>query len=497
YSGIATAPHVSLTRRMFLHPLSTLVLVTHWLIVSVLFARVIMKRLPVGVSLAWLAVIASAPFVGAALYLLMAERRLGRQRAACIASNTDKILQWQSALREHTDLAACQIDPLADPIRLQADHVLGFSASAGNSIELLDDSESVFDALIADIDSAQSRCHMCFYIWHEGGRATDVINALIRAAHRGVECRALADAFGSKNFLGGVLAGRLRDAGVQFAAALPTELKRAFFVRRDLRNHRKIVVIDDRIAYSGSLNLVDPQFFKQGAGVGKWVDAIMRITGPAAAALDGVFALDWAIETGGSCDLHLGDSDREPSHIGSVVQVVPSGPGLRPDAIHQLLLTAIYAARRELVLTTPYFVPDDAILTALMSAALRGVEVTLIVPARSDSLLIRYASVAHFDELMSAGVNIARFEGGLLHTKSLTIDGVMSIFGSVNLDMRSLWLNFEISLFVYDVAFTKRLKDLQNQYLSKTTLLDLEEWRRRPASRRFVENSFRLLGPLL
>lgn len=482
---------------MIFHPLSTLVLVTHWLIVVVLFARVIMKRLPVGVSLAWLAVIASAPFLGAAAYLLMGELRLGRQRAARIASNTGKVRQWQSALREQTDLAARQIDPLADPIRRQAERILGFSALAGNTIELLHDSEAVFDALIADIDSAQSRCHLCFYIWHDGGRATDVIEALIRAAHRGVECRALADAFGSKPFLEGALAHRLRDAGVELTAALPTGLLRAFFCRRDLRNHRKIVVIDDRVAYSGSHNLVDSRFFKQGAGVGEWVDAIMRITGPTAAALDGVFALDWAVETGGSCDLHIADSDVRPSRSGSVMQVVPSGPGLRPNAIHQLLLTTIYAARRELVLTTPYFVPSDAILAALLSAALRGVEVTLIVPTRSDSLLIRYASVAHFDDLMSAGVKIARFEGGLLHTKSLTIDGVMSIFGSVNLDMRSLWLNFEISLFVYDAAFTRRLKDLQNQYLSNTTLLELDDWRRRPASQRFVENSFRLLGPLL
>lgn len=148
-------------------------------------------------------------------------------------------------------------------------------------------------------------------------------------------------------------------------------------------------------------------------------------------------------------------------------------------------------------MTTPYFVPDDSILTALLTAALRGVEVTLIVPARNDSVLVRYASAAHFDDLMSAGVRIALFRGGLLHTKSLTIDGMISVFGSVNLDMRSLWLDFEISLLVYDLDFTGRLRSLQDSYLRDSDRLDPDTWRRRPAWRQFMENTCRLLGPLL
>jgi cardiolipin synthase len=381
-------------------------------------------------------------------------------------------------------------------LQRHARNVLGFPVLRGNEIELLDDFQSIFDAIVADIDGAERTCHLAFYIWHEGGRADDVLDALIRAAARDVRCRVMADALGSKAFLKKrTLVRRLRDAGVAVTVALPTGPARSIFARADLRNHRKIAVIDDRVAYTGSQNLVDPRCFKQGSGVGQWVDAMARVTGPAAATLDGVFGFDWSVETAGAFEPpptpDLG------AHRGSTVQVVPSGPGLRPEAIHQLLLTAIYSARRELVLTTPYFVPDESMLTALLSAALRGVEVTLIVPARNDSLLVRYASVAHFDDLMSAGVRLALYRGGLLHTKSLAIDGEVSVFGSVNLDMRSLWLNFEISLFVYGTEFTERLRALQDRYLQDSDRLALDQWRRRPARRRFAENAFRLLGPLL
>jgi len=479
------------------HVLSTLVLCAHWLVVLGLFARVIARRTPVGVSVAWLAVIASTPFVGAAIYLLVGERRLGRQRAERIAANIDDVQRWQAELHARSEAAGVRVGALAEPLRRQAEQVLGFAALDGNVIDLFADSETFFDSLVADIDAAETSCHLCFYIWHEGGRTADVVEALVRAAERSVPCRVIADALGSKSFLDGPAARRLRRAGVELTRALPTGPLRTFFVRRDLRNHRKIAVIDGRVAYTGSQNLVDPRFFERDSGVGEWVDATARITGPTASALDGVFSFDWSVETGTACRLSTPAGDGAAAPAGSTIQVVPSGPDLRPEAIHQLLLTAIYAARDELVMTTPYFVPDEAILTALLSAALRGVAVTLIVPASNNSLLVRYASVASFDDLLSAGVRIALFEGGLLHTKSLTVDGSLSVFGSVNLDMRSLWLNFEISLFVYDVEFTRRLKSLQQDYLAHSSLLELEAWRKRSTAHRLVEDAFRLLGPLL
>ena len=480
---------------MSIDTIPTFILAAHWIIVIGMSVRVIMRRPPVGVAAAWLAVAFSVPFVGAALYLLFGEKRLGWRRLARIEARASDVGCWQEALK-------AQFSPVREdlpvlPLLRHTERVIGFPALPGNRIELLSDFGTVFDRMIADIDAARETVHLCFYIWHEGGRMADIVDALVRAAKRGVRCRALADAFGSKPFLKSGMAGRLRDAGVEFAAALPTGPLRTLIVRADLRNHRKVAIIDDRIAYTGSQNMVDPRFFKQEAGVGEWVDAMVRITGPAAGSLDAVFRLDWSVETGARFECPPVLPDQEFPTAGALIQVAPSGPDLRPEAIHQLLLTGIYAAREELVMTTPYFVPEESLLTALLSAALRGVRVTLIVPARNDSLLVRYASVAHFDDLMSAGVRIALYNGGLLHTKSLTIDGKMSIFGSVNLDMRSLWLDFEISLLVYDSDFTGRLRSLQEVYLGNSDPLDPEQWRHRSAWHRFKEDTCRLLAPLL
>lgn len=477
---------------MNLHIISIVILILHWFIIVGLSIRVIMRRPPVGMSLAWLAVIFSVPFVGAAIYLFLGEKRLSRKRRSRITKAKDQVTNWQNLLKAQAPSVT-----LKHPLMQQIQNVFGFPPQSNNDIKLFSDYESIFDTIISDIDAAQSKVDLSFYIWKEDGRVDDVAEALIRAAQRGVQCRALADAIGSKHFLQNALLKRLRDAGVSFAVALPIGTLLAFESRRDLRNHRKIIVIDEKIAYLGSQNMVDPRFFKQKSGAGKWIDAMVRVTGATASSVDGVFTLDWTVETGSIFNLPSLSTSQTSLRNGAMIQIAPSGPELQPEAIYQLMLSAIYIARYELIITTPYFVPDEAILAALLTAAQRGVQVTLIVPAHNDSLLVRYASVAHYDDLISNGVKIAHFNGGLLHTKSLTIDGEISMFGSVNLDMRSLWLNFEISLLIYDRNFTETLRSLQYSYLTDSTQLELDSWRKRPAWHRLVENTFRLIGPIL
>jgi cardiolipin synthase len=340
---------------------------------------------------------------------------------------------------------------------------------------------------------------MAFYIWHEGGTADAVVEAVIRAARRGVRCRLLIDQLGARPWWRGKQPRRLEEEGVELQQALPVGLLRGFVTRNDLRLHRKIVTIDGRIGWTGSMNLVDPRFFKQDAGVGEWIDAMVRVEGNAVLVLGATLIGDWQRETGEDIRRLIESADLSRARgVGQAdVQVIPSGPGESSDALLQMLLGLINGARRELILTTPYFVPDDAMLRALRGAAGRGAEVDLIVPARVDSMLVRYASRSYYDDLMDAGVRIRPFRGGLLHTKSITVDGEMSMIGTANLDMRSLWLNYEISMFVYDAGFTRRLRSLQTSYLEDCYTIDRQAWMSRRFVPRFVENAFRLVSPLL
>jgi cardiolipin synthase len=230
--------------------------------------------------------------------------------------------------------------------------------------------------------------------------------------------------------------------------------------------------------------------------VGEWVDAVVRIEGPAVSQLGTMFEVDWSLETG-TPFAPPAPTDTDAASEGALVQVVASGPTPRPDVVRQLLLTSIYAARQRLTITTPYFVPDDAVATALASAALAGVEVTLVVPERNDSFLVRYASAANFDDLLAAGVRIALYGGGLLHTKSMVVDGDVTLFGSVNMDMRSLRLNFEDSIIVYDPDFASEILGLQDYYLRSSRLLTASAWQARLRKTRLLEDAVRLAGPLL
>lgn len=479
--------------------LTVLVLIADWLIRIGLSIRVIMRRTGVGESLSWLIVILIVPFAGAVIYLIVGENRLGSRRAQRTRQLYIAHAGWRSSVRgrfNHAD----HIPTQCLPIHRQAQRMVEVPALPGNQLELLTDSHTALRSLINDIDAATQRCHLEFYIWSDGGEVDEVADALIRAAERGVECRVLVDALGSKAFLrGSEKIEPLRTAGVCVVESLPAGLFRALFRRLDLRNHRKLAVIDGRVAYTGSLNMIDPSVFKSDAGVGAWIDAMVRVEGPAVEALATVFLEDWQLETDEEIErLAYTDSVAEkPQAAGAAVQVVPSGPTLNPENIHRLLIAAIYSAQKQITLTTPYFVPDESLLIALTSAAARGVDTLVILPAQNDSALVRHASNAYLGELLAAGVKVAKFREGLLHTKSVTVDDHLTAFGTVNLDMRSFHLNFELTLLVYDRDFTRRVTSLQQSYLMNCNMATLEAWQQRSFRIQMLDNTARLLGPLL
>lgn len=479
------------------HIEAIVVVVVQVAIAAAVGARVILTRHPPGSSAAWLLLVAIFPVVGLALYLLIGERPIGKRRAEFarqfFARLPPAVATLASGDREDARSLAAPWDGLA---RL-ATQATGMPLLAGSSFRLQSGAEPILRSIIADIEAAQSSVEMEFYIWNAGGMADEVADALGRAVGRGVTVRVLLDALGSKEFLKSDWAGRLRAQGIELQVALAVKPWKIPFRRIDLRLHRKIVVIDRRVGYTGSLNLVDPRFFKQDAGVGEWVDAMVRAEGPIVGALRTVFLFDWGMQTGQLPDTAAGDEPWEALQGTQVAQVVMSGPGVDEAANLRVITQAVNTARRRIVLTTPYFVADGALALALQNAAMRGCEVTLIVPARNDSWLVEHASRWFFEDLAIAGVRIRRYTGGLLHTKSITIDGEVALFGTANLDMRSLSLNFELMLAIYDAGFARELLDLQLGYERDTVPVELKQWRQRPVLARLQEGFAYMAAPLL
>ncbi|CAG37471.1 cardiolipin synthase [Desulfotalea psychrophila] len=486
-------------------PLISTVFFTADLILRIgLSLRVIMCKKNYGVSYAWLVVVLLVPFLGGLLYLCFGENRLSERRIKRILKAKKYYYKWLQQLAEGPQVDWSALNPEFAPIQLHTQNLVGIPAMAGNNISLLHSQDNILDSIIKDIEASQSTCHLQFYIWEAGGRIKEISEALIRARKRGVICRILLDAIGSRGFFSSASARRMEQAGIKIQASLPAGIYRAIFARMDIRNHRKIIVIDGKIAYTGSQNMVDAIFFKQESGVGHWVDIVARIRGPVVETLAATFASDWYLEAEQDTFQQI-DDVQELRHIGdiypqtaqgtSAVQLVPSGPGFTQDAIHSLLLTVIYSARKELIMTTPYFIPDESLLTALKAAALRGVRVILIIPQSNDSKLVKYASRAKYDDLTYAGVEIMLFNGGLLHSKTITVDGDLALFGSVNLDMRSFWLNFEVTLVIYCRETTQDIRRAQMAYLRQSAPLDLRHFHRRHFFEKLKENCALLVSP--
>ncbi len=461
--------------------------------------RIIMRRETTGATLAWLNLILLFPFGGAIIYLMIGESRTGRLRAYQERLSMPAWNQWMADLRERAHPSADRLAPPALRLARLAEARTGLPALDGNDLQPRKGAEEAFAAMIADIDSATSSCHLQTYIWGVRGAGASLAEAVMRAAQRGVACRVLVDSLGSQGFLGGELDAAMRQAGVRIEDTMPVGPLRSRFARADLRNHRKIAVIDGAVGYTGSMNFVDPRYFRIGAGVGQWLDLMVRLRGPIVEALGAIFIHEWELATDDNLDEMLGKSNVTPQPAAGTIaaQVAPSGPTPTAGDIHEVILAAVYEAHRELTITTPYFVPDPALRLALESAASRGVRVRIILPRRVDSRLVHFASRSYFQDLLDRGVQIYRFHDGLLHTKLMTVDGRIALLGTANLDPRSFWLNFENTLLVYDEDATRQLDEIQESYIAASESVDPERWRQRHFIRRFICNVAQLFAPVL
>lgn len=459
--------------------------------------RVILKRKPSGITLAWLFLIYALPLFGMICYFILGELHLGKKREKRRQQIGAKFKNW--LCNEPVEHRQC-LDKISPPARSMQAFVESYSSMpmlAGNQHTLLSTTNDILVEITKEINRAKINCYLLFYICNEGGLIDPLLEALMEAAERGVKCKLLLDSVGSHDFFKGLMPGKMRKAGVEVVEALPVGAFRLLFQRQDLRMHRKLVCIDDHIAYTGSMNLVDPKYFKKDSDVGQWVDIMVRCEGPIVQVMQGLFVWDWFLETNKKMPLPLSANGKYGKIGDQNAQLIPSGPEFGEASIHQVLLTAIYEAKYSLILTTPYLVPDESLLAALQVAALRGVDVKIIVPAKNDSFMVKYASRAFFDELLSAGAKIYQFNGGLLHSKSIVIDEKVSLVGTVNLDRRSFWLNFEMTMLIDDAVFSGELLTTQMQYLLSSKQLVLEKWKKRSYFKKLLESTVYLFSPLL
>lgn len=447
--------------------------------------------------IAWIIVIVAMPIVGIVSYVLLGEVNIGRRRIERMRAVLERMPAVTDAPGADAEsLKAAVPERYAHLFRV-AHSINGFEPIGGNRAKLMADSNATIDAMVADIDAAQDHVHLLFYIWLPDNNGCKIVAALKRAAGRHVTCRAMADGLGSRTMIGSEHWQAMRAAGVHLAEALPigNPLLRPLHGRIDLRNHRKIVVIDDHITYCGSQNCADPEFLVK-AKFAPWVDAVMRFEGPIARQNQHLFAADWMAHVDDDIDALL-RRPIPPAEPGLTAQVIGTGPTVRYSAMPEMFESLMYTARSELVISTPYYVPDEPMQAALCAAARRDVATTIIFPARNDSWIVAAASHSYYDDLLAAGVRIREYEGGLLHTKSLTLDGEITLIGSANMDRRSFELNYENNILFHDPALTMEVRRRQETYLANSRPVTIDVLKSWPMRRRLWNNTIAMLGPVL
>jgi len=470
-----------------MHPsIAFLYVLSEWAIRFVMLVYVPQRRSPAAAR-TWLLLIFLLPWPGFLLYAIIGRIKLPAWRLARQREVTGMILAWQ----ERHPLPA-PASPHPGPIPALVRALGDFRVLDGNTVELLPDYDASIRRLVEAIDGAQHSVHLLYYIFADDDRGGQVVQALLRARARGAECRVLVDAVGSRKFALPALLARLRASGIPAREVLPAGMFRRNAARFDLRNHRKVAVIDNRIAFTGSQNLVNPEFVPGYPNE----ELVVRVTGPVVIQLQAVFLQDWFFETG---ELPADpDAIEMPVPTGtSRAQVLPSGPGYERENAQELLVHLFHRAQRSIVLTTPYFVPDEPFLQALRTAVRRGVEVRLVVANPVDKWVMGLAQRSYFDGLLAAGVRIHLYRPHFLHAKHVTIDDDLAIVGSVNMDIRSFALNAEVALLVYDPAVVSEMRAVQERYFTDSTELTADAWAQRPWWLRVAQNTARLGDSLL
>ena len=441
---------------------------------------ILQKREPVA-TLSWLISLAALPYIGFLIYYFFGPQKIRRRSL--------QRLQTRASLP--TPPSGLTPDPDAIELARLGQSITGLPPTTASKVELLIDGGAKYEALLEAVAQAREHIHLEYYIFQPDHIGTELRDALIERARAGVQVRLLIDAVGSGKCKHAFIKPLL-DAGAEMAWFHPMKLR--FFWKRpwlNLRSHRKIVVIDSRVAFTGGINITDEEDERRRDDA--YRDLHLRLEGNVVLELQLVFIEDWAYATG-EPPLSLSHRNRVVGEVSA--QVIPSGPDLPWEAIHRLNVSAIQDAGKRVWLVTPYFVPGEAARMALTSAALGGLDVRLLVPKMSDSRLVTYAARSYFDELLDAGVRIYEYGPRMLHTKALLCDDDLVLLGSANFDNRSFRLNFEVSVLFRDEDLCRRMVDLIESECA--TAVQVEPERNRALWRvRLPEALARLVSPLL
>lgn len=451
-------------------------------------------------GMAWLIAIFWLPIPGFLLFLVIGSKRLPKKRT-----------QKQAAINELVSLLATREDdelltPEAElPSGIRSAVILGRSLGAqpmlrGNRASLNIDYEDALFEMEQAIRNAQTYVHMEFYILVLDEATAGIFDAMREARARGVEVRVLLDHISALRNPGRKRTARaLDEMGAEWAYMLPVRPHRMQYQRIDLRNHRKLLVVDGEVGFVGSQNIVDSSYNKASnrrRGL-HWKDLMVRLEGPVVLGLEAVFQGDWYLETNeylgylapiGSVTERPGDLD---------CQILPSGPGYADENNLQVFVSLLYSAHERISITSPYFVPDGSIMNALRAATARGVDVELFVSEIGDQPIVWHAQRSYYEELLRAGVRIMMFRPPyILHSKHFSIDDTVAVVGSSNMDQRSFGLNMEVSMVVFGESFVEDLDEITDYYRENSRELTLAEWEQQPLRSQLLDGLARLTSAL-
>lgn len=447
-------------------------------------------------TLAWSLFILVAPVLGIGSYFLFGKRI--RKRRLFEVTHSPEVEEFQHYVQsqhenfEQSDIARAEIlQANRSLIKLLAQN--GHSLlTAGNKVEVLQDGTVTFQSIMEAIRQAKKFVNILYYIIEEGEMADQLFALLAQKEKEGVVVRVIFDGYGSW-FLSRTFLKRIRATGIDIHPFVPLSIWRFFKV--NYRNHRKIVVVDGKIGFTGGINISD-KYLHGDPELGHWRDTHLRLEGPAVSSLQFVFLTDWYFVTGKYLIQREDLFPKVELSGKTYVQVIAGGPNNTFASIKQQFFAMITGARRHVIMATPYFIPGENILFAMKTAALSGVQVRLILPYNSDSIILKWSVRAYLEELMEAGVEVFFYYEGFLHSKIMIADDVASI-GTANVDERSFEHNFEVNALLYDAQITKELKLQLEADLVNCKRLYLNEFRKRPALDKIKESAVRLLEPVL